>query len=247
MRPGAPPASRSMSNSGRTSHARRPDVSTFCMRFQWLGWMSGLSLTRSGICFSAAALLLSVCCRRLGRRPAGRLRAPRRRRSRDRPGHPLCRFGQLHRPARRRLRGASLHPHAKGRRGPVTRPCGAGAQGPDVVVFDCYRPARAVADLVDWSKTKGPPDPRWFPHVRREKLVEKGYVGLQSNHSRGSTVDVTLAPAGKPDAVTAGCDARKMARSTWAQASTVSIQSAPPPAKPSRPGRRRTARCSLTR
>lgn len=82
-----------------------------------------------------------------------------------------------------------------------------GQKGMMLVVFDCYRPARAVTDLVDWSRTKGPPDPRWFPRVRREELVEKGYVGLQSNHSRGSTIDLTLAPLGKPDAVTAGCGA----------------------------------------
>lgn len=78
-------------------------------------------------------------------------------------------------------------------------------KGMTLVVFDCYRPTRAVDDLVHWTKTPGPPDPRWFPHVRREKLIAKGYVGLQSNHSRGSTVDLTLAPMGKPEAVSAGC------------------------------------------
>lgn len=80
-------------------------------------------------------------------------------------------------------------------------------KGMMLVVFDCYRPARAVTDLVNWSRTKGPSDPRWFPRVRREQLVEKGYVGLQSNHSRGSTVDLTLAPLDKPEAVSAGCGA----------------------------------------
>lgn len=79
------------------------------------------------------------------------------------------------------------------------------ARGMMLVVFDCYRPPRAVDDLVEWSRKPGPPDPRWFPRVRRDELLAKGYVGLQSNHSRGSTVDLTLAPVGRPNAVTVGC------------------------------------------
>lgn len=65
-----------------------------------------------------------------------------------------------------------------------------------LVVFDCYRPERAVADMARWSKAGGPADPRWFPAVRRENLISAGYVGARSAHSRGSTVDLAMVKAG---------------------------------------------------
>lgn len=70
------------------------------------------------------------------------------------------------------------------------------ADGFSLVVFDCYRPERAVADMVRWSKAGGPADPRWFPAMRRENLIPGGYVGARSAHSRGSTVDLALVEAG---------------------------------------------------
>jgi D-alanyl-D-alanine dipeptidase len=62
-----------------------------------------------------------------------------------------------------------------------------------LVVFDCYRPARAVATMGEWTRQGGPPDPQWYPKVRRDDLIAKGYVGELSSHSRGSTVDVAIA------------------------------------------------------
>ncbi|WP_292332862.1 M15 family metallopeptidase [Mesorhizobium sp.] len=64
-----------------------------------------------------------------------------------------------------------------------------------LVVFDCYRPARAVADMVRWTREAGPPDPQWYPTVRRGDLIAKGYIGELSSHSRGSTLDLAIADA----------------------------------------------------
>ncbi|TIT22159.1 MAG: D-alanyl-D-alanine dipeptidase [Mesorhizobium sp.] len=66
-------------------------------------------------------------------------------------------------------------------------------EGLTLVVFDCYRPARAVSDMGEWTKTGGPPDPQWYPKVKRKDLIAKGYIGELSTHSRGSTVDVAIA------------------------------------------------------
>jgi D-alanyl-D-alanine dipeptidase len=71
-------------------------------------------------------------------------------------------------------------------------------QGLTLVVFDCYRPAGAVADFVGWAKAGGPEDPQWHPRVRRDELVAKGYIGAQSSHTRGSTVDLALASVARP-------------------------------------------------
>ncbi|MES0030181.1 M15 family metallopeptidase [Mesorhizobium sp. M0019] len=81
------------------------------------------------------------------------------------------------------------------------------AEGLTLVVFDCYRPARAVSDMGDWTKTSGPPDPQWYPKVKRKDLIAKGYIGELSTHSRGSTVDVAIARADRKSAPKPACGA----------------------------------------
>lgn len=81
------------------------------------------------------------------------------------------------------------------------------AKGLTLVVFDCYRPARAVADMGEWTREGGPPDPQWYPKVRRGDLIAKGYVGELSTHSRGSTVDVAIARVGGPSVSKPACGA----------------------------------------
>lgn len=66
-------------------------------------------------------------------------------------------------------------------------------QGLTLVMFDCYRPARAVADFMAWTQTPGPADPIWRPNVSKDRLVPDGYIAARSGHSRGSTVDVGVA------------------------------------------------------
>ncbi len=64
-----------------------------------------------------------------------------------------------------------------------------------IKAFDCYRPARAVADFVRWAR-----DPRdqaakaeFYPEVDKRTLFRDGYIASHSGHSRGSTIDLTLA------------------------------------------------------
>jgi D-alanyl-D-alanine dipeptidase len=65
-----------------------------------------------------------------------------------------------------------------------------------LVVYDCYRPRRAVADFVAWSRTT-PADavaPEHNPNVPKGELFKRGYIASRSAHSRGSTVDVSVSP-----------------------------------------------------
>jgi len=67
-----------------------------------------------------------------------------------------------------------------------------------IKVFDCYRPVRAVADFVSWASdlydTAGKAE--FYPDVDKSTLFRDGYISSRSGHSRGSTVDLTLAQAG---------------------------------------------------
>ena len=71
------------------------------------------------------------------------------------------------------------------------------ARGLVVKVFDCYRPTRAVANFVRWARdlddTAGKVE--FYPDVDKRTLFRDGYISSRSGHSRGSTVDLTLAQA----------------------------------------------------
>lgn len=61
-------------------------------------------------------------------------------------------------------------------------------------VYDCYRPARAVADFAAWARDPNDQARRedFYPNVDKSRLFELGYIAERSGHSRGSTVDLTL-------------------------------------------------------
>jgi zinc D-Ala-D-Ala dipeptidase len=65
------------------------------------------------------------------------------------------------------------------------------AQGFSLIVYDCYRPTRAVRAFADWSHD---PDettkPAYYPNVEKRALFAEGYIALQSTHSTGLAVDI---------------------------------------------------------
>jgi D-alanyl-D-alanine dipeptidase len=68
-------------------------------------------------------------------------------------------------------------------------------RGLHVKVFDCYRPTRAVANFMRWARdlkdTAGKAE--FYPNVDKRTLFRDGYIASQSGHSRGATIDMTLA------------------------------------------------------
>lgn len=72
------------------------------------------------------------------------------------------------------------------------------ARGLTLIVWDCYRPQRAVADLMAWTRDLA--DTRmqavFYPQVDKRDIVRLGYLSPRSTHSRGSTVDLGLARPG---------------------------------------------------
>lgn len=65
-------------------------------------------------------------------------------------------------------------------------------------MFDCYRPARAVADMVAWSKngTETAAERRYNPAFSKADLFRLGYIATHSGHSTGAAVDLTLVDLG---------------------------------------------------
>ncbi|MDR1428268.1 MAG: D-Ala-D-Ala dipeptidase VanX [Bifidobacteriaceae bacterium] len=63
-----------------------------------------------------------------------------------------------------------------------------------LLVWDGYRPQRAVDCFLRWSREPedGRTKARHYPNIDRREMFERGYVATKSAHSRGSTVDLTL-------------------------------------------------------
>ncbi len=66
--------------------------------------------------------------------------------------------------------------------------------GLGLLLWDGYRPQRAVDCFLRWSRLPedGLRKPRHYPNIERTEMFERGYVAARSGHSRGSTVDLTL-------------------------------------------------------
>lgn len=68
------------------------------------------------------------------------------------------------------------------------------AEGFGLIVWDCYRPLRAVHHFSAWAKDPKSPDlgQVFFPDLQKRDLHHLGYISNHSSHARGSTVDVGL-------------------------------------------------------
>jgi zinc D-Ala-D-Ala dipeptidase len=65
------------------------------------------------------------------------------------------------------------------------------ALGWRLVVYDCYRPTRAVAAFLEWATL---PDnaaskAEFYPRENKKDLFQRGYLAKKSAHSNGTTVD----------------------------------------------------------
>lgn len=69
-------------------------------------------------------------------------------------------------------------------------------QGYRLVVYDAYRPQRAVNAFIAWSKDSKDDSERakYYPTLPKNQLFPLGYIREHSGHSRGSTVDLTIIP-----------------------------------------------------
>lgn len=70
----------------------------------------------------------------------------------------------------------------------------AAARGFGLLLWDGYRPQRAVDCFLRWSEAPedGRTKPRHYPNIERPELFGLGYVAPKSGHSRGGAVDLTL-------------------------------------------------------
>lgn len=66
-------------------------------------------------------------------------------------------------------------------------------QGYRLLIWDTYRPQKAVDNFVTWiNDPKDEGIKEFYPKLKKSQLVKGNYIAEKSGHSRGSTVDLTI-------------------------------------------------------
>lgn len=70
------------------------------------------------------------------------------------------------------------------------------ARNMSLIVWDCYRPRRAVADFQRWSRSPNDTSMKaeFYPRSDKSALFALGYLSSRSAHARGSAVDLGIVP-----------------------------------------------------
>ncbi|MCX7312832.1 MAG: M15 family metallopeptidase [Alphaproteobacteria bacterium] len=99
-------------------------------------------------------------------------------------------------------------------------------KGLTLKVYDCYRPARAVAHFVRWARDLGDQKMKaeFYPHVDKSTLFRDGYIAARSGHSRGSTADLTLARRADGQALDMGTPFDFFSPRSWPSDRSVSAE-----------------------
>lgn len=71
--------------------------------------------------------------------------------------------------------------------------------GYSIVVYDAYRPQKAVDHFVRWSKDLVDlvMKKSFYATLEKKNLFKLGYIAKKSGHSRGSTIDLTIIKKGE--------------------------------------------------
>ena len=66
-------------------------------------------------------------------------------------------------------------------------------QGYRLLIWDSYRPQKAVDNFVRWiNDTEDDGDKTFYPDIEKSNLLAGNYIMAKSGHTRGSTVDLTI-------------------------------------------------------
>ena len=67
------------------------------------------------------------------------------------------------------------------------------AQGYRLLIWDAYRPQKAVDNFVRWiNDPEDEGDKSFYPDLQKSNLLAGQYIMAKSGHTRGSTVDLTI-------------------------------------------------------
>ena len=66
-------------------------------------------------------------------------------------------------------------------------------QGYRILIWDTYRPQKAVDNFVEWiNNPNDEGNKSFYPKLKKSDLLKGNYVAEKSGHTRGSTIDLTI-------------------------------------------------------
>jgi len=66
-------------------------------------------------------------------------------------------------------------------------------QGYRILIWDTYRPQKAVDNFVEWiNDPNDEGNKSFYPELKKSDLTKGNYIAEKSGHTRGSTIDLTL-------------------------------------------------------
>ena len=66
-------------------------------------------------------------------------------------------------------------------------------QGYRLLIWDTYRPQKAVSNFVEWiNDPNDDGDKTFYPNLKKSDLLKGNYIAEKSGHTRGSTIDLTI-------------------------------------------------------
>ncbi|MCR4880487.1 MAG: M15 family metallopeptidase [bacterium] len=66
-------------------------------------------------------------------------------------------------------------------------------QGYRLLIWDTYRPQKAVTNFVEWiNNPNDEGDKSFYPKLQKSDLLAGNYIAEKSGHTRGSTIDLTI-------------------------------------------------------
>lgn len=93
-----------------------------------------------------------------------------------------------------------------------------------LLVFDGYRPQRAVNHFMRWAQDLNDTinKHQYYPDVDKEDLFKEDYIASRSGHSKGSTVDVTIINAKTNKPLDMGSDYDFFGKQSWTDYKDIS-------------------------
>lgn len=93
-----------------------------------------------------------------------------------------------------------------------------------LLVYDGYRPQRAVNHFMRWAKDLNDTlkKKEFYPDVKKRHLFRDGYIASRSGHSRGSTVDLTIIDANTLEPLDMGSPYDFFGEESWLAHSNIS-------------------------
>lgn len=95
-----------------------------------------------------------------------------------------------------------------------------------ILIYDAYRPQRAVNNFVSWAKDLNDTITKhqYYPKVNKKDLFKHEYIASRSGHSKGSTLDITIVDSATCEPLDMGSPYDYFGKESWVSNTNLTAQ-----------------------